>query len=419
MFRPAPKPDGRAMLFVFITVFLSLVGLGIIMPVMPDLLVELTGETKSHAAELNGVLLFAYAGMQFVMSPILGALSDRFGRRPVILVSLFAYSLDFLLMAIAPTYAWLFAGRLLSGATAATYSTANAFIADITPPDKRAANFGILGAAFGLGFIIGPALGGFVGDHFGVRAPFFLASAGIMSNFIFGYFVFPETLTEERRRKFDWRRANPFGGLFTVGSRPLLAGVLTAYFIMQVAHYSLPGIWAFFAGVKFGWSQSQIGLSLAYVGVTAAIVQGGLIRKVVPLIGDVKAVLIGMASMTASFIGYAFFTPSGEWVFVWVTIGALGGFMMPGMQSKMSEATPPDAQGELQGAIACLMSISMAFSPLMMSKLFAYFTEPGTGRDFPGAPFALSAVLIFISGIIFFLTTRKIIEKTEEERAMI
>lgn len=415
MLRPAPKPDGRALTFVFITVFLSLVGLGIIMPVMPDLLVELTGRTKSQSTELNGWLLFAYAGMQFIMSPILGALSDRFGRRPVILTSLFAYSIDFLLMALAPTYAWLFIGRLLSGATAATYSTANAFIADITPPEKRSANFGLLGAAFGLGFIIGPALGGFVGDNFGVRAPFFLASAVIFANFIFGYIVFPETLPKEKRRAFDLRRANPVGGLITVGRRPLIAGVLLAYFLMQLAHHSLPGIWAFFTGVKFGWEERDIGFSLAYVGMTAAIVQGGLIRKVVPIIGDTKAVLIGMPAMTLSFIGYAFFTPSGAWVYLWVTVGALGGFMMPGMQSKMSEATPEDAQGELQGAIASLMSISMACSPLMMSKLFTYYTEPASGRDFPGAPFALSAILLFASGVIFFLTTRKIPSKAELE----
>ncbi|MEM9235015.1 MAG: TCR/Tet family MFS transporter, partial [Pseudomonadota bacterium] len=370
MLRPAPKPDGRAMLFVFITVLLSLMGLGIIIPVMPDLIIELTGESRSRAAELNGLLLFSYAAMQFVMSPVLGALSDRFGRRPVILISVFAYAVDFLLMAIAPTFAWLFAGRLLSGATAATFSTANAFIADITPPEQRAARFGLLGAAFGLGFIIGPVMGGFVGDQFGPRAPFILASAITFANFLFGYLVFPETLTPERQRKFSLWRANPLGGLITVGSRPLVLGILIAFFLTQLAQQSLPSIWAFFTGEKFGWNGREIGLSLAYVGITAAIVQGGLTRVLIPRLGNTRAVLIGMAAMTTSLIGYAFFTPSGPWVYLWITVGALGGFMMPGIQAKVSEATPANAQGELQGAIASLMSITMAISPLMMSWVF-------------------------------------------------
>lgn len=414
MLRPAPKPDGRAMLFVFITVLLSLVGLGIIIPVMPDLMTELTGVTESKGAALNGYLLTSYALMQFVMSPVLGALSDRFGRRPVILTSLIVYSADFMLMALAPTYAWLFVGRLLSGATAATFSTANAFIADVSPPEKRAANFGLLGAAFGLGFIIGPALGGFVGEEFGTRAPFMLASVIVFANFVFGYFVFPETLTEENRRPFDIRRANPIGGLLTVARRPLVLGIMIAYFLMQVSHHSLPAIWSFFSSLKFDWDKGDIGLSLAYVGVTAAFVQGYLTRKVIPVIGNSKAVLFGMAAMTVSFIGYALFTPSGAWVYLWITVGAFGGFIMPGMQSIMSDATPANAQGELQGAISSLMSVTMAFSPLMMTQVFGYFTAPGSGRDFPGAPFALAALLLAVSAIPFFFTTKKIADRKEE-----
>lgn len=417
MLRPAPKPDGRALMFVFITVLLSLIGLGIIMPVMPDLIEDLTGDATSHAAVLNGYLLGVYALMQFIMSPVLGALSDRFGRRPVILTSVFCYSVDFMLMAFAPTYAWLFVGRVLSGATAATYSTANAFIADITPPEKRAANFGLLGAAFGLGFIIGPALGGYVGDHFGPRAPFMVASALIFCNFLFGYFFFPETLPPEKRRAFTWWRANPVGGLIAVARHPLVAGIMVAYFMMQLAHTSLPAFWAFFATYKFGWDGSDIGLSLAYVGFTAALVQGGLTRVIVPKIGDIAAVLIGMAAMTTSFLGYAFATPTGAWLYLWISIGAFGGFMMPGMQSKMSDATPADAQGELQGALASLMSICMMTSPLIMTNVFGYFTSPENGHDFPGAPFLLAAILLGLAAIPFFLTTRKIIQKQEAEPA--
>lgn len=411
MLRPAPTPGKRALLFVFITVLLSIMGLGIVIPVMPTLIKDLTGMGASRGAELNSILLTCYAAMQFFMSPVLGALSDRFGRRPVILVSVFAYSVDFLIMAVAPTFAWLIVGRLLSGGTAATFATANAFIADVTPPEKRAASFGLIGAAFGLGFIIGPVLGGLTGEQFGARAPFYLASGLIFANFVFGYFFFPESLPKEKRRPFSLARANPFGALFSVVARDKVGGILLAYFFMQLSHHALPSIWAFFTTAKYGWSELSISLSLAYVGITAAVVQGGLIRTVVPKIGDTRAVYIGMAAMAGSLIGYAFYSPTGVWMYVWTTLGALGGFMMPGMQSKMTAATPPDAQGELQGAIASVMSISMAVSPQIAAHIFGYYTAPGSGRDFPGAPFALGAMLVVLSGIVFTLAVRHLPKK--------
>jgi DHA1 family tetracycline resistance protein-like MFS transporter len=405
----APK---SAILFMFITVLMSIVGLGIIIPVMPDLIIELTGTTTSGAARLGGYLLAVYGVTQFFMSPVLGALSDRFGRRPVILTSVAAYAADFLLMAVAPTFAWLFIGRALSGGTAATYATANAFIADVSPPEKRAGNFGLLGAAFGLGFIVGPIVGGFLGE-IDVRYPFYAAAAVTGANFVFGLIVLPESLPKSRRRAFDWRRANPVGGLISVGRHKLVLGVLFAYFLMQLAHSALPAVWSYFGKYKFAWSEADIGWSLGFVGVTSALVQGGLVRKVIPRIGELRAVIIGIAAMTASFLGYAFATPTGAWVYLWITVGAFGGFVMPAMQGVLSKATPGDEQGELQGAIASVMSICVTVSPLVMTQVFAAFTSgegaagpSGEPAGFPGAPFVLAAVVLASALVPFWLTLR-------------
>ena len=402
----ARKPGKYALAFLFVTVLLDIIGLGIIIPVMPSLLTELTGKSVSEAAPYGGALLFVYAVMQFFMSPILGGLSDRFGRRPVILLSLLGYSIDFCLMAIAPTYWWLFLGRALSGAFAATFATANAYIADISPPEKRAANFGLLGAAFGLGFIIGPGIGGWLGEM-GTRLPFFAASGIIFINFVYGFFVLPETLAEENRRSFSWARANPFGSLIQVSKHPVVIGVLATYFMMQFAHNSLPAIWAYFSEYKYGWSAADVGNSLMYVGVLAAVVQGGLTRKAIPLIGERKAVLVGAGSTIASMVGYALFAPTGPWVYFWLTVGALGGFMMPAMQGLMSRATPSNAQGELQGAIASVMSITMMTSPLSMTWLFEHFTGADTPMEFPGAPFLAAAILLALAMVPFAITMHK------------
>ncbi|MEM9420994.1 MAG: TCR/Tet family MFS transporter [Pseudomonadota bacterium] len=397
----------NALAFVFVTVLLSMIGLGIIIPVMPDLIMDLTGTDRSGAARLGGYLLTAFAVTQFFMSPFLGALSDRFGRRPVILISLFSYAIDFALMALAPTYAWLFIGRVISGACAATFATANAYIADVSTPEKRAANFGLMGAAFGLGFIIGPLIGGIAGE-FGHRWPFAIACILTLINFTFGYFVLPETLTEENRRKFQWSRANPVGGLLSMARYPVVIGVLFAFFLMQFAHNSLPAVWAYFTGEKFGWTALNTGMSLAYVGVTAAFVQGYLTRKVIPAIGEVKAVSIGIAAMVVSFMGYAFFTPTGAYVYFWVTVGALGGFIMPGMQGIMSKATPANEQGELQGAVASLMSMTLVASPFIMTQVFAQYTDDAQEYYFPGAPWLLSAVVLGASAIPFLQTMRRV-----------
>lgn len=399
---PAPR---SAIAFLFVTVLMSIVGFGIIIPVMPDLLEELTGRDAGAAAALQGYLLGVYGFAQLIMSPILGALSDKFGRRPVILCSVAATSLDFLLMALAPTYWWLFLGRALSGATAAVFSSANAYIADVSPPEKRAGNFGLLGAAFGFGFIIGPAFGGWLGD-IDTRLPFFAASAVCAANFAFGFFVLKESLPKERRRPFDWSRAWPLGGILSVTRFPVVLGVLCAYFLMQFSHSALPAIWSFFGAEKFSWTPGQIGTSLAFVGFTAAAVQGGLTRVIIPKIGPARAVYLGLFAMTASFLGYAFATPTGGYVYLWILVGAFGGFMMPAMQSIMSAAIPEDEQGELQGAISSVMSICTTLSPLVMTRVFTEFTSGSAPTYFPGAPMLLAAVILACALVPFGLTMR-------------
>lgn len=413
---PTPKPNKYALGFLFVTVLLDIIGLGIIIPVLPTLLTELTGKSVSEVAPMGGVLLLVYALMQFIMSPIIGGLSDRFGRRPVILLSLLGYSIDFMIMALAPTYFWLFLGRVMSGAFAATYATANAFIADISPPEKRAANFGLLGAAFGIGFIIGPGLGGWLGE-IGPRVPFFVASGVAFINFVYGFFILPETLPKEKRRKFNIKRANPVGSLYQMRLYPIVLGVLLTFFLMQFSHNSLPAIWSYFAEEKFSWSPRDIGTSLMFVGFTSAIVQGWLTRIYIPKLGERRSVYLGITAMVISFLGYAFFTPTGAWVYLWIVVGAAGGFMMPAMQGLMSRATPEDAQGELQGAIASTMSITMITSPLTMTLIFSYFTREGAPVYFPGASFLAAAIILALCVIPFSLTMRDSVLRAKKETA--
>lgn len=392
---PAPK---HALLFMFITVLISMVGFGIIMPVMPALLTDVTGLGVSAAASYAGILYLVYALAQFVMSPVLGGLSDRFGRRPVLLLSLVFYGLDFLLMAVAPSFAWLVVARLLAGATAATYSTANAVIADVSPPEKRSANFGLLGAAFGLGFIFGPILGGLF-SNIDPRAPFYAAAALGFANAVFGYFAFPETI--KQRRPFSLLRANPIGSLWSVSRYGMVRTVLIAYFLMQFAHNALPAVFPYFATYAFDWNAFDISFALAFVGLMAAGVQAGLTRRVIPAIGEPRAVLVGASALTISFLGYAFLSPTGLYVYLWIAVGSLSGLMMPAMQGIMSSSVPGDGQGELQGAIGSVMSITMMTSPLIMTRIFTVYTD-GDGLDLPGAPLVLGAICILLSMIPFW-----------------
>jgi len=384
---------------MFITVLLSMIGFGIIIPIMPTLLMEVTGESVSQAASYGGLVTMVYALAQFVTSPILGGLSDRYGRRPVLLLSTTFYSLDFLLLALAPSFGWLFVARALSGATAATYATANAVIADVSPPEKRSANFGLIGAGFGLGFIIGPVIGGSLAE-FGTRVPFFAAAAIGAVNVVFGYFVFPETLKE--KRDFSWRRANPFGSLASVSRYKFVPMVLVAIFLIQFAYNSLPAVFAYFAQYTYQWSPLDISWALAFVGLTSAIVQGGLTRKLIPLVGEPRAVLIGATSMALSFIGYSFLSPAGSWLYFWIAVGSFGGLMMPSMQAIMTTAAPEDGQGELQGAVASVMSLAMMTSPLIMTRIFTAYTDD-VGPVIPGAPLVLGTVCILAAMVPFAL----------------
>lgn len=426
----AHQPGKYAFLFIFITVLLNMIGLGVIMPVMPALIMDVTGEDLSHAAQWGGYLTLTYALMQFIMMPVMGGLSDRFGRRPVLLASMAAYSFDFLIMAIAPVIGVILVARLLAGAFAATFSTANAYIADISPPEKRAANFGMVGAAFGLGFIIGPAIGGFLGEQFGARAPFYFVSILGAMNFVLGYFVLPETLAPENRRKFEWKRANAFGSFKQFAQYPIMLPIAGVLFVSQLAHWAYPSIWAYYSQEKFGWSPGAIAASLSFVGLTAAIVQGGLTRVIIPIIGERASAVLAMSVTMIAYVAFAFID-KGWMVYAVIAFSALGGLAQPALQGIMSRTMPANAQGELQGAIAAVMSISMVISPWMMTQIFSAFIQPGTAYKlfdftlfpdgapfyFPGAPFIFSAALEVCALAVLFIAFRRIQRPREEKTA--
>lgn len=380
-----------AVTFVFITVLLNSIGFGIILPVLPELIVDITGDPLHEAARYGGWLAFAYASMQFMFSPMAGNLSDRFGRRPVLLVSLFVFSVDYLIMGLAPTLAWLFLGRIIAGTSATSFGVANACIADVFPPEKRAQNFGLIGAAFGVGFILGPVIGGFLAE-FGPRTPFF-ATAGIaFANALFGWLAMPETLSEEDRRPFQLARANPLGAFRQVSHFPLVAGILGAYFLYMLAHDSLPAIWAFYTMDRYGWGPREVGFSLGVVGVCMLVVQGFLIRKIIPWWGSRRTAYVGLVLTVVAFFGYAL-SPVGWAMYIWIVVGAGSGLIMPAMNGIMSRQIPANAQGELQGILGSVASSTFIISPVVMTQLFAYFSSPAAPVYFPGAAFALAGLL--------------------------
>lgn len=387
----ARAPGRNALLFIFITVMANMIGFGVIMPVMPQLIMDVSGEGLAHAARWGGILSAAYALMQFAMMPVMGALSDRYGRRPVILGSLLAFSLDMLMLAVAPSMAILVLARLLSGAFSATFSTANAYIADISPPDRRAANFGLMGAAFGLGFIIGPGIGGYVGEHFGPRAPFLLVSAIGLANLVYGFFFLPETLAASNRRAFEWKRANALGSFKHFRQYPSILPVAAAMLFYQLGHFAFPAVWAYYAEAKFGWTPTEIGHSLMAVGLAAAVVQGGLSRKVIPMLGERRAAFVGISIAILAYCGYAL-ADKGWIIYLLIPVGGLAGFTLPALQAILSRAVPADGQGELQGAIGSIAGVSMMAGPLLMTQIFAFFTDERTPLRFPGAPFVAGAL---------------------------
>jgi MFS transporter, DHA1 family, tetracycline resistance protein len=398
--RPSNSPDRHlttsrgALVFVLLSVFIDSLGFGIIIPSMAPVLMELSGQPEPIAVRWNGYLMAVYALLQFFMAPIFGNISDRIGRRPVLLWSLAAFGIDFLLTGMAPTLAWLFIGRAVAGVFGASYAAAGAYIGDISNDENRHKNFGLIGAAWGGGFTLGPVIGGWAAAHFDPRAPFFAAAALALANVIFGFFVLPESLPPERRRKFEWIRANPFGAFRSLAHLPMVAGLLFALFLYQVAHDSLPAVWQFYTQHKFGWGTDDVGWSLTFVGIMTVLVMGGLTGVVVPRIGERRAIIFGFLLMTLGFLGYAF-ASQGWMVYVALAIGSLGGIANPSVQSVMSRQVGPSAQGELQGAVASLNGIAAVISPLFMTQLFSYYAQPTAPVVFPGAPYLVSGVLVF------------------------
>jgi len=392
-----------ALTFVLLSVFIDSLGFGIIIPSLPGVIMKLTGEPVTIAADWGGYLMAVYALLQFFMAPVLGNLSDRYGRRPILLGSLFAFGVDFLLTGLATSMVWLFLGRAFAGVFGASFATAGAYIGDISDDANRAKNFGFIGAAWGSGFTLGPVIGGFVAEHLGVQAPFFVAAGLALANVAFGFLVLPESLPVERRRKFEWVRANPFGAVKSLAHLPMIAGLLFAVFLYQVAHDSLPAVWMFYTQLKFGWGPSETGWSLTFVGVMTVIVMGGLTGLVVPKLGERRAIVLGFLLMTVGFIAYAL-VPQGWMIYPAIMIGSLGGIANPAMQSVMSKQAGPSSQGELQGAVASLASIAAIISPLFMTQLFSRFSMPEAPVHLPGAPYLVAGALVFCCVLIALRT---------------
>ena len=382
--------------FIFITLLIDVTGLGLIIPVVPKLIEDLLHTTNiSKVALIGGLLTFSYAIMQFLFAPVLGNLSDKYGRRPVLLFSLLGFGLDYLLLAFAPSIGWLFVGRIIAGITGASMTTASAYIADISTPETRAQNFGMIGAAFGLGFIVGPMIGGLLGEM-GPRIPFLVAAGLALLNAAYGYFVLPESLDASNRRAFEWKRANPISSLKNLSRFPAVAGLIISFFLIYVASHAVQSNWSYFNIEKFKWSPKMIGISLAVVGVLVSLVQGVLVRFVNPKIGNEKSVYLGLGLYTIGLV--LFGLASQSWMmFAFLVPYCLGGISGPGLQAIISGSVPSNEQGELQGSLTSVISITSIVGPLVMSNLFAFFTGPIAPFYFPGAPFMLAALLMLLS----------------------
>lgn len=401
MSRPAGK---HALVFIVITVLIDIIGFGLILPVLPRLLVELTGDTVNQAAIDGGWLAFVYAVMQFVCAPLLGNLSDRYGRRPVLLFAVGALGVDYIVMGFAPTLAWLFLGRTIAGIAGASFTPAYAYVADVSPPEKRAQSFGLISAAFGVGFILGPALGGLLGQ-LGVRTPFFAAAALSLVNLVYGTFVLPESLPPEARRPFEWRRANPLGTLLQMRKHPVVLGLLGALFLWMVAHQVMPSTWTFYTKFRFGWSEAMIGASLAAAGVVMAVSQATLMRLLVPRLGERRTALTGIAVASVGYFGYGI--ASASWMmFAWLATWFLGALVMPSTNALMSHRVEKSAQGELQGAVASLFGLSSIVGPPLMTQLFGRFSAPDAPLHLPGAAFFASTLLAWTSFALYYRATR-------------
>jgi DHA1 family tetracycline resistance protein-like MFS transporter len=352
----------------------------------------------SDAAKWGGWMMFAYAGMQFLFAPIMGGLSDRFGRRPVLLASLFGFGIDYLVMAFAPTIGWLLVSRVIAGMMGASFTTASAYIADVSPPERRAQNFGMIGAVFGLGFIIGPMAGGMLG-HYGARVPFITAAVLTLVNWLYGYFVLPESLSAENRRPFEWWRANPIGSLARLKDYPVITGMVASLVLLYVAAHAVQSNWSYYTIEKFQWTERTVGWSLAVVGLAVAVVQGGLVRVAIPKLGQVRSVYIGLGFYSVGFLLYALATKT--WMmFVFTAVYCMGGIAGPALQGIISSQVPNNRQGELQGALTSLMSLTSIVGPLIMANVFAYFTDRSSPVYLPGAAMLLGSVLVMIAAVL-------------------
>ena len=398
-------------LFIMITLVIDSMGIGLIMPVMPDLIRQLRHTDLASAAMWGGVLATSFAVMQFLFSPTIGNLSDRFGRRRVLLVSLFFMSLDYLVMAIAGSIWILLAGRIVAGITAATQSTATAFMADISTPKDKAKNFGLVSAAFGIGFVLGPLIGGLL-STFGPRAPFYAAAALAAANFAFGYFILPETVTDAIRRPFEWRRANPLGAFKHIARLPGLKPLLTVHLLYSIAFFVYPAVWAYFTRERFGWDGLMVGYSLAAFGISIAIVQGLLIRHIIARLGEERTLFLGLAINLLSFLGIALI-PYGWVVLALTPVTAMGAISGPALLAIMSRSAADNQQGELQGLLGSVGSIGTILSPILMTQTFSYFISARAPFYLPGAPFILSMGLIAVCiGIYLSSSHMKTAEQT-------
>ncbi len=403
---PGPAPASRhAVTFVLITVFLDMVGFGLIIPVTPALIEEVGGVTLDRAAVIGGMMFAAFSLAQFLFSPLAGNLSDRFGRRPLLLLAIFGLGADFLFSALAPTLFWLFVGRILAGICGSSWIIANAYIADITAPEDRAKAFGMMGAAFGVGFVIGPALGGMLGE-FGPRVPFFVAAAVSLANFAYGWFVLPETLPPESRRPFQWARANPFGALRVFRTYPgvlPLCAVLALFFFASSVY---PAIWPFWGMARFGWSEGMVGFSLAIFGLVMAGFQGGLTGRFVAAFGEHRAALIGLVCACLACLGYGI-VGSVAVVFALMVVHGPEGFVHPMLTAMMSKVVPENAQGELQGGLSAIMNLAMLAGTVVFSWVFGHFMAEGRDWTSPNVAYWGAAACLVLTLGLFVLSTRR------------
>ena len=387
-----------ALIFIFVTLFLDVLGIGLIIPILPRLINELTQGGIASAAYVFGALSAVYSLMQFVFAPIIGSLSDRFGRRPVILISLFGSSIDYFLMAWAPTLAWFFVARIISGIAGANYAAAFAYIADISPKQKRSANFGIIGAAFGLGFIFGPSLGGWLGDYH-VRLPFYAAGVLTLINWFYGLCILPESLKSENHRPFSWKRSNPIGALLELRKHPLVHGLSISYFLSSFAQQVYPAIWVLYTSFRYNWTSKETGFSLALVGLTGAIVQGGLSRIIIPKVGERNAAVGGLLVMAFAMVGYGLATEAWM-VYLIIVFGSIAGVSVPAIQGTVSITIGADEQGGLHGSLTSLQSASGFLGPPFAAGIFGYFISDHAPFSLPGAAFFSSACVVLLSAFV-------------------